>query len=291
MTAILNADFRASGLILAAMCIAGFASHPAKFSCADTTVDRSPQRIHVMRGRPNQVIDGIGWVVGIPSKIALWDRRADNHQVSAETESELVDYMTRNDLDSALVRVNQYDPVGEWKRLAQNRRISAGWRYTFGSLMLIEYTLLPGRIMGEDWYNPFTDTINVYSDIAPLSMAEAAYAKDVQSREYPGPYAVGQELPVLGIWHETIATREVLKDVEQRGTDEDREEAYRILYPSYGGTWGTSLASFVPYGHVFGRLAGSAVGHAANGVRRQIAPDQASPPVPETAHAADVGRY
>lgn len=226
-----------------------------------------PSEIQVERGRPNRVVDGIGWVVGIPSKVALWDRRADNHQVTPDTEERLVDYMRHQHLNSTLVRVNQYDPLGEWRRLTQNKRISPGWRYTFGSLMLVEYTLLPGRILGEDWYNPFTDTINVYSDLAPLSMAEAAYARDVRGRTNPGPYAVSQELPILGQWHETIATRDVLKYIEHQGDEADRNEAYRILYPSYGGTWGTSIASFVPYGHVFGRLAGAAAGHAVNNVR------------------------
>lgn len=260
---------RAVGVWALAFSMTGCASlgstNSAPQLAASCAVPSGP--IQVLRGRPNRLVDGAGWIVGIPSKIALWDRRADNHQVSPETEERIVNYMRQQGLDSTLVRVNQYDPLGEWRRLAQNKRISAGWRYTFGSLSLIEYTLLPGRIMGEDWYNPFTDTINVYDDIAPLSMAEAAYAKDVRSRTNPGPYSAGQELPVIGIWHETLATREVLDYTKQQGSEAEQDEAYRILYPSYGGTWGASLASFVPYGHIGGRIAGAAAGHMANGVR------------------------
>ena len=69
------------------------------------------------------------------------------------------------------------------------------------------------------------------------------------------------------MWHETIASRNVLDYVKSHGTQEQQQEAYRILYPDYGGSWGGQVASFLPYGNVFGRLAGATVGHAANGVR------------------------
>ena len=43
----------------------------------------------IERGQPHKVVDGVGWVFGIPSKLILWDRRAENHHVSAETEQDL----------------------------------------------------------------------------------------------------------------------------------------------------------------------------------------------------------
>ena len=43
-------------------------------------------------GRRRPVIDGLGWVIGIPSKIVLWDRRVDNHDVSTETEAAIRRY-------------------------------------------------------------------------------------------------------------------------------------------------------------------------------------------------------
>ncbi len=41
-------------------------------------------------GRRMPVLDTIGWVIGIPSKIILWDRRVDNHAVSTETMQNLL---------------------------------------------------------------------------------------------------------------------------------------------------------------------------------------------------------
>ena len=70
-------------------------------------------------GQPHKVIDGVGWVFGIPKKIILWDRRAVNHCVSAETQQNLAQYLNANGLVSTKVRINQYDPFGEWHRLRE----------------------------------------------------------------------------------------------------------------------------------------------------------------------------
>ena len=223
--------------------------------------------VEVRHGCPNAVIDGVGWIVGIPNKLALWDRRADNHAVSPATETALVRYMNHNELNDVLVRVNQYDPLGEWGRLFTNKRIHPGWRFTVGLYNNLEYTLLPGRILGGDWYNPFTNTLNVYSDLPPLVLSRVAYAKDVRNRDHSGFYAATQELPIIGLVHETIANQDVLAYLARHGNPQELREGRRILYPDYGGSWGAQLASFVPFGSSVGRLVGAAVGHTTNAVR------------------------
>jgi hypothetical protein len=220
--------------------------------------------VEVRHGQPNVVVDGVGWIAGVPNKLAIWDRRANNHAVSPETEESLLRYMDDNGLNDVLVRVNQYDPLGEWTRLVSNDRIHSFGRSTVGVYNGLEYTLLPGRILGGDWYDPFTNTLNVYSDLPPLAMSRAAYAKDVRSRDYPGAYAATQEVPIIGMVHETVGNQDVLAYTAQRGSQHDHSEARRILYPDYGGSWGAQLASFVPFGASLGRLAGAAVGHTTN---------------------------
>lgn len=39
-----------------------------------------------------------------------------------------------------------------------------GWRYSIGMLSWLQYTLLPGRLFGGDHYNPYSNTISLYSD-------------------------------------------------------------------------------------------------------------------------------
>ena len=84
------------------------------------------------------------------------------------------------------VRINQYNPVDEWKRLVKNKSIHAGWRYTFGAYALTKYTLTPGRLFGNDEYNPFTNSISLYSDRPSIALREGAHAKQALEANYPG---------------------------------------------------------------------------------------------------------
>ena len=65
----------------------------------------------IERGKPRPVLDGMGWVFGIPSKIILWNHRVENHNVSADTEASIRRYLDVNDLDHVKVRNNQYAPL------------------------------------------------------------------------------------------------------------------------------------------------------------------------------------
>ena len=87
-------------------------------------------------GKPNKVIDTIGTVVGIPSKILLWNRRIDNHKISGQTIEASADYMAANGLGHVKVRANQYAPHKDWKRLKANKTMHWLSRYTLGVLSL-----------------------------------------------------------------------------------------------------------------------------------------------------------
>lgn len=224
--------------------------------CSETIDD-----VDVERGKPRPIIDGVGWVMGIPSKLLLWDSRAANHDVSEGTQEKVVDYLSEKDLDGVKVRVNQYDPLGEWKRLRENERVGAGWRYTVGGVYTLGYTLIPGRLFGSDWYNPYTDTIHLYSDIPALGMEQAAYAEDVHSRERPGGYATVQALPLVSLQHETKSKLAVFDYVDRTGAPEERAEAREVLYPQMGSEIGGQVGLFVPQIAFIPRVAGAALGH------------------------------
>ena len=223
--------------------------------------------VRIVRGQPRPVVDRLGKVFGIPNQIALGNPRVDNHSVSYETEREVSQYLRDQQLNSVLVRVNQYDPVGEWRRLVANKNIRPAWKFTVGNYNLLKYTLLPGRITGGDWYNPYSQTLNLYSDVAPLAISSAAYAKDLQSRVNPGAYAALKEIPGVGLKHETTATKMAIDWYAQQHPDQ-LESVENILYPNYGASWGGQIGSFLPYGQVIGRLAGGLTGRAANALRK-----------------------
>ena len=200
----------------------------------------------IRRGKERPIIDTIGWVVGVPSRFLLWDPRIDNHHITPATEAEVAEYLARNGLDHVAVRLNQYAPLEDWRRLRANKTVGWGYRYTLGTLSVLGEAIFPGRIFGGDHYNPFTATVHVTSDVPAIALHEAAHAKDFARREYPGTYALVYLIPIVPLWHEREATSDVFAYVESRGDPELREEAYRILYPAYGTYVGSSLGYVFP---------------------------------------------
>ncbi len=211
------------------------AAHHSAFDRSAVCAD-SASAVDIRCGRPNQLLDGTGWVFGIPRKLLLWDRRVDNHAVSDETSDWIAQYAETRGLEGLCVRVNEYDPLDEFHRLRMNQTVAPGWRYTFGTMRVVGYTLVPGRIFGGDQYNPFTNSVYIYSDVPALAVEATAYADDVRSRSWPGTYAAVNELPLVSIWHETVNTKDAARFVEQRGTKEQQEDGLRVLHSNYGST-------------------------------------------------------
>ena len=219
----------------------------------------------IERGLKRPVIDGIGWVVGIPRKIILWDIRVDNHHVSPDTEQAIEKYLAENELDHVKVRINQYAPVSDWRRLRQNKAVAWPYRYTLGVVSVACEAVLPGRVFGRDYYNPYTATVHIFSDVPALAVKQAGHSKDYTRRTYPGTYSLASIVPLLDLWPQAIATGDALAYAERHGDADLEREEYRILYPAYGssmgGVVGDAVAgAFLPIyagtvvaGHVVGR--------------------------------------
>ena len=192
------------------------------------------QAAPIERGKPRKVLDAAGWVFGIPSKIILWDRRVENHRVSATTEGTIAGYLADNELDHVKVRINQYAPLGDWHRLRRNQTVGWPLRYTIGTLSVAAEAVFPGRLLGGDHYNPWTATIHLYSDVPAIALHEGGHAKDFARREWPGLYAVAFGLPISELYPEAIATGDALAYAERMDDESLVAEGHRILYPAYG---------------------------------------------------------
>ena len=200
---------------------------------SQTVMDHRGQ---IERGRPHGFVDGLGhYFFSLPSKLILWNWRVDNHKILPHTESTIVDYLEANGLSSVKVRLNQYAPGGEWIRLARNRDMPGFFRWTAGALTVAMYTILPGRIFGGDNYNPYTNTVNLYSDIDAIALHEAAHAKDfaVKPRGARGWYALMRILPIAPLYQEARASGDAIGYCIDQEMDDTRAEAYRVLYPAY----------------------------------------------------------
>lgn len=202
--------------------------------------DENPLEI----GRPHPFLDGVGWVIGIPSKLLLWDRRIDRHHISEPTIEAATDYIQANELAHVQIRLNQYAPHKDFTRLRRNKSVAWPYRYTLGLLSVGGEAVIPGRVFGGDHYNPFTQTVHLYSDVPAIALHELAHAKDFSRRAYPGTYGVVYLW--MPIFHETVASRDVMDYLYSRGDRAGIIEANRILYPAYGTYLGSSLGGFLP---------------------------------------------
>jgi hypothetical protein len=248
-------------LLLAAALLCGCASLPYDYGRdleTGLTLHLRPGEPRTERGRPHALLDGVGhYVISLPSKILLLSWKMNNHDISEETEAALQAYLDANGLCNVKVRLNQYAPGGEWRRLAKNREMPGAWRFTLGALAVSFYTILPDRffagLIGGDNYNPYTNTISLYSDSRAVALHEGGHAKDfaeVRNRHWKGLYAAIRILPVVPLWQEGVATRDALGWERAHGDARDERHAYRMLYPAYGTYVGGEASRFLPLGWI-----------------------------------------
>ncbi len=220
----------------------------------------SPPGEQIERGQPNAVIDTFGWIWGIPGKIMLFDRRVENHSIDSRTEAEIAAYLQDNQLSTVKVRLNQYHPGDDWKRLVANRSVGAGWRYTLGAISVLGETIFPGRLFGGDHYNPFTNTIHLYSNVPAIGYHEGGHAKDFARRRWKGTYAAVYLIPGVSLYHEALATGDALGYVMFTRDLPAQQEAVEILYPAYGTYVGNAISGQVPFGYFIGLIGGHIAG-------------------------------
>jgi len=244
-----------------------------------TRVNVAPELVAITRASPIErgtrrpVLDGAGWVFGIPSKIILWDRRVENHDVSADTEASIRRYLDDNDLDHVKVRINQYAPLADWRRLRANKSVGWGYRYTLGVLSVAGEAILPGRLFGGDHYNPFTGTIHLYSDVPAIALHEGGHAKDFTRRRLPGTYALVTALPFGSLWPEAIATGDAIAYARQQRDMELECESYRILFPAYGTYVGGSIGDYAAPVALPIYAGAIVAGHAVGRIQARLVPD------------------
>ena len=120
-------------------------------------------QVRLERGQPRPLIDAAGKLIGLPNRIALGNMKVDNHDISQATELEITNYLEQNGLSDVMVRSNQYAPRDEFRRMIANDKIRPIWKMSFGSYNWLKYTLLPGRLTGGDWYNPYSESLHILS--------------------------------------------------------------------------------------------------------------------------------
>ena len=268
-------------IVFLALALTGCATVPYRYGVdfVDPRLPAEPltPETQIVRGRPNRVLDASDWIWpgSWLGKLLLWDRRVDNHKIGAETEYIMRRYLEVNELEHVKVRLNAYHVRDEWRRLRANRSVGAGWRYTIGVISWLQYTILPGRFFGGDHYNPYTNTINLYSDIPAIAVHEGGHAKDFANRKWKGTYGAAYIIPFVNLYHEALASNDALGYLRAEESTERQYEGYRIMHPAYGTYIGSNLGLLFPAqeipisigvvtgGHITGRIRGNQLNAAA----------------------------
>ena len=230
-------------------------------------------------GRPAPFVDALGhYVFSLPTKLILWNWRACNHRISPETAAVMAECLRVNQLAKVKVRFNQYSPGGEWRRLVQNSDVAPGYRYSVGVLMWLLYTALPDRLFAglimTDYYNPFTNTLNIYSDLPVVVLHEGGHAKDFGQVTLKGTYAIARILIPFELWQEYVASEDAISWCLATNDREMERSAYRLLYPAFGTYVGGSIFP------IAGGLIGAIPGHIVGRIRASKVPPQTTPPRP-----------
>ncbi len=256
--------------LLLALTLAGCATAPPPY------IGQGPH-LQITRGQPIALIDGIGNVLGVLTKLILWNRKMDNHDISAETERYLVQYvdLPQSNTDGTHYSLNEYNPGMALSRLAKNKKVKWPYRILLGiPVTLIVDVLIPGRLfaglLGGDMYNPYTDTVSIYSDLPSVALHEAGHSHDFNKRRYKGTYAFVRIIPGVDLFQEYKASQQAFKYLIDTGDHPQEIAAYKILYPAFG----TYIGAYIPFpgGSLAGALAGHLVGRTeANTKQKQYA--------------------
>ncbi len=217
----------------------------------------------IERGEENILFDSIGYVLSTPKRIVMLNAKVDTHRVTDKTETYLADFIKDNPdtMDNVKVRLNQWTPAGEMKRLVENKKVSWWWR-VFPGVPVTLFSSLTGRLLGGDHYNPYTDTIHIYSDDPAIALHEAGHAKDfslwAKDDNKADLYALGRVFPAVVLNQEFRASDEAINYLMEKGDEDAEIKSYSSLYPAYGTYLGDSTG--MPYGVYIGAVAGHIIG-------------------------------
>jgi hypothetical protein len=240
----------------------------------------------IERGSPAPPIDFIGNVLSLPFKLLFLSWKFNLHYISPVTEDTLVGYLAARDLAAlkdTKFRLNQYRPVQDLSRLVRNRHVAWPYRLLLGlPVTLISDVLLPGRLFPwGDYYNPFTNTVHLYSDHPAITLHEAGHAHDLAGRRFKGTYATIRLIPFVDLYQEYRASDEAIDYFKEIGDRQAELNAYKILYPAYGSYVGSYI--FPPIGTLIGIVTGHVTGRSRAAIEEHR--DRTSVPAPAEAPA------
>jgi predicted Zn finger-like uncharacterized protein len=242
-----------------------FFNHHDEFEDMNREEKFNLARSCIVRGNPIEVVDQLGNIASFSSKLLLLSSKIDNHAISSDVERRIIEFIMHHELYDIKVRLNQFAPDGEIMRIVSNNKMHSLMRFLFGIIYIPAYLLNPGRLFGGDYYNPASNTVNIFSNHVAIALHELGHALDFRNRKYPGLYQAFRFIPFAALYQEWKASYYAIMFLRGKKYFEDEIEAYKILYPAYstyvfGAVYelvpsllGWFFLPFIIIGHVIGR--------------------------------------
>ncbi len=200
----------------------------------------------IIRGRPLPFVDTLGNVLGVANKAIFLNHRFEDHAIGPEVEAAMDGFIERHEIDGLAVRLNQYDPIGELGRLFSNGRVNIVLRLLLGLPLWLAYTLNVGRLVGGDHYNPYSDTVNLYSGHTSIALHELGHVLDFRRRSFPGLYSLIRFIPGVALYQEYLASLYAIEFLREQGDVEEELRAFRLLFPAYSTYVFGAICDFFP---------------------------------------------
>ncbi len=190
-------------------------------------------RATITRGRKMPFLDTVANLLAVPNKLIFANADFESHDIDPEIEQTIDAFVARHELENVHVRLNEYAPMEELACLAANKRVNPFLRFTIGWLAWLAYLLNVGRLFGGDHYNPFSDSVNLFSNNRSIALHELGHVLDFRSRTYPGLYALIRLIPFVSLYQEYLASLYAVQFLREIGDLEEERRAYRLLFPAY----------------------------------------------------------
>lgn len=228
-------------------------------------------QVVVERGTLSKTHKWVASVVQFPGPLlrrySKHPERFDWDAVANKTAS----YLEKKGQTDVTVLVNYHDPSADWQRLRENHSVSPIARYSLGAVNWTAQAILPPRVWGYNFYDPFTKSLHIGSDSVPMAMYQAAFAARVGRAKNPATVSLVGGLPLLGMWHQRRCTEDLVAFAQDEDDWELERNVYQVIYPQIAadivgparylipGWWAGPAVRFG--GATVGRIAGWSVMH------------------------------
>lgn len=206
----------------------------------DPQLEEKLHQILVTRGKENKIIDALRSFFSWPAKLLLWNRTVGSGELHKDAETAVRLALDEGASPDTHVSINEYNPKLIWQRTFQNDKTSFLSKITLGTWSALIYTVVPGRLLygAGDHYNPFANTVVLYSDNLDVALHEAGHAIDFSEKQKkhfgPGLYSLARFFFPVALYQEAVATGKAFKFTKEHGASEDVKSSYALLFPAFG---------------------------------------------------------